>query len=44
MDKLAKGSFGLCYEAIDLHDNDKPVICKINNEQEMNELEGDVLK
>ena len=42
--KLAKGSFGQYYEAIDLLDNDKPVICKINNEQEMNELEGAILQ
>ena len=42
--KLAKGSFGQCYEAIDMQNNDKPVICKINNETEMNDLEGEILK
>ena len=41
--KLAKGSFGQCYEAVDNMNNDKPVICKLNNEHAMNELEGDVL-
>ena len=42
--KLAKGSFGLCYEAVDMLHNNAPVICKLNNEQDMNELEGEVLK
>ena len=42
--KLTKGSFGQVYEAIDMQNNDKPVICKINDVKEMNELEGSVLK
>ena len=41
--KLAKGSFGQCFEAVDILDNDKSVICKINDEKEMNEIEGNVL-
>jgi hypothetical protein len=44
MAKLAKGSFGYCFEAIDILDNNKPVICKINEEKEVNEYEGNVLK
>ena len=42
--KLAKGSFGQCFEAVDILENFKKVICKINDEQPMNELEGNVLK
>ena len=41
---MAKGSFGACYEAIDTQDNDKPVVCKINNESEMNQMEASILK
>ena len=44
VEKLSKGSFGLCFKAIDLRDNNKSVICKVNEDDEMNKIEGLVLK
>ena len=44
MDRVGKGSFGSVFEAIDYSDSNKSVICKINKYEEMNQLEGNVLK
>ena len=41
--KLSKGSFGQVYEGVDTHNGNKSIICKINEDKKMNELESDVL-
>ena len=41
--KLTKGSFGQVYEGVDIQDNKKSIICKINGEEEMNDLECKIL-
>ena len=44
IDLIDKGSFGLVLEAIDLENENKSVICKINKSRKMNEFEGEILK
>lgn len=41
---INKGSFGLILEAIDLENENKSVICKINKSRKMNEFEGEILE
>ena len=42
--KLTKGSFGHVYEGVDIDQNMKKIICKINDDKEMNITEGNVMK
>ena len=41
---MTSGSFGKVYEGFDKLNGNKPIICKINDEKEMNRMEGDILK
>ena len=41
--KLTSGSFGKVYEGFDNLNGNKPIICKINDEKEMNKMEGQIL-
>lgn len=41
--KLAKGSFGAVYAGLDTHNLNEPVVLKLNNEIEMNEIECNIL-
>jgi hypothetical protein len=40
---LSTGSFGQCFDAIDLQNGNKSVVVKVNEEREMNQIEGEVL-
>ena len=41
--KLAKGSFGHIYVGVDLNQEHGDIICKINDDKNMNDLEATIL-
>ena len=42
--QLTSGSFGKVYEGFDKLNGGRDIICKINDEKEMNRTEGEILK